>query len=225
MALARNTSADLGLQVGTTSYTAAYTVGSGSNRILFVGFFGDSTRACTGVTYNGVAMTNVGFVYTNGADRGIELWYLLNPASGSNNVVASFSASTVVWAAAADYTDAKQSGQPDASNTGENASGTTSLNANLTVVASNCWAIAVLRESAGGAVTWSGTSNELVASGGLHFADSNGTVSTGSVTVSATMGTANIYRMISASFAPTAGGGTKASPSFRQSVRFVRRSF
>ena len=44
--------------VTATSLTYSHTCGAGSNRILFVGVWGDTTSdAITGVTYGGSAMT------------------------------------------------------------------------------------------------------------------------------------------------------------------------
>ena len=69
------------------SHTHAHTTGVGANRILFVQVsYRSNVRYSTGVTYAGVAMTllsrtSVSTVVTN------EVWYLLAPASGANNVV------------------------------------------------------------------------------------------------------------------------------------------
>jgi hypothetical protein len=112
--------ADLGNNGGsTTSYTAAYTVGSGKNRMLVVALAGDSSiDDVTGITYGGIAMTLAGKQPSVQADnRVMYLYYLLNPASGSNNVV--ITASTAHWliAVAADYAGIAQSGQTDAHTT------------------------------------------------------------------------------------------------------------
>lgn len=75
---------------GATSLTFAYTC-AGANRLLCVGvaiYNGNGTEV-TGVTYNGVAMTSAGSVLGSAADE-VTIWYLVAPATGSNNVVVSF---------------------------------------------------------------------------------------------------------------------------------------
>jgi hypothetical protein len=204
VAITRNGSANLGLDTN----NAAYTCGSGANRILFVGMFGGAGASTPSITYNGVSMTSIAIDLASG-DRRISLFYLLAPATGSNTVTVSFgSAPDHFQMYAADYDGVQQSGQPDASAT-NTSTGTVSLAAAVTVTAPNCWMIAMGREDAGGAVTWTtGTTNELQSGGtGGHFADSNGTVSTGSVSSTMTMGGANLRALIAASFQPDTGGG------------------
>jgi hypothetical protein len=212
MAIARNSSADLGLVnpvTGGGTYTAAYTCGSGANRLLIVVAFGDTsdTLNATAPTYAGVNMTLVAKVVATG-DRWLYMWYLVNPASGANNVVISSPTTTAIAAMAADYTGVKQTVQPDASNTNSNASATV-ISTAVTVVNANCWIMAVQRESAGLAESWT-NATELHAANGIHHADSNGTVGTGSVTItadSAPNATGLKMSIIAASFQPDTGGG------------------
>jgi len=75
-----------------TSLTWSHTVAAGTNRVLFVELAIDGLGAnVTGVTYGGVALTQVGRGTGNHA---IEIWRLINPTVGTANVVASFSGST-----------------------------------------------------------------------------------------------------------------------------------
>jgi hypothetical protein len=108
---------DGGSQTGVSSYTYNYTVSTGSNRLLLVGVLGDSTSdLITGVTYGGVAMSLVDA--TNGklhpaSERWMYLFYLVNPSSGSNNVIISASGSCDrILSGCADYTGVNQ-GPPD----------------------------------------------------------------------------------------------------------------
>ncbi len=204
MAIARNSSADLGLQNPGNPYTASYTCGSGANRLLVVSSFHASTDVITGATYNGVAMTLVGKIQNPG-DRWLYMFYLLAPASGANNVVINDSAGGVLGHAyAEDYTGVLQSGQPDAS--GTNSASSATVSKAITVVAANCWIVAGLREDAGVATVWTGAAS-LQANGGGHSADSNATVATGSVTTTAVSAGAGNSALIVASFAPDTGGG------------------
>ena len=67
----------------TTSENYSHTT-SGSDRLLIVSIDQQASGDVTAVTYNGVSMTkitNIGVAVWSGS-----LWYLINPASGSNTV-------------------------------------------------------------------------------------------------------------------------------------------
>ncbi len=70
--------------------TLAHT-SAGANRVLVVGVsinISNNTGATvSGVTYQGVALTLSGAHNDAGNTRRVELWYLINPATGSNNVI------------------------------------------------------------------------------------------------------------------------------------------
>lgn len=135
----------LSFNVG-TSFTASYTVGSGSNRLLVVGVVGDLTLDdVTGVTYNSVAMTQVGKVQTPTGGRWTYLYYLLNPASGSNNVVVSAGSSHFLGVGAADYTGVN-SLNASVTNT---ASSSTTVTGTLTTSINNAWLMAAVGYTSG----------------------------------------------------------------------------
>lgn len=91
-----------------TSYTFSFTVSAGTNRILIVSFEGATGTGAddiTSVTYNGVAMTlGQKTAPTNPTNRYLYTYYLLNPASGANNVVISRTTSDWILPVAAEYT-------------------------------------------------------------------------------------------------------------------------
>lgn len=132
---------------GGDSLTFAHTC-SGSNRLLVVGIsISDSNsanRPVTSVTYNGVALTKIASVDTGaGTSERVEMWYLINPASGEHNVIINTTGIlNFISAGAISLTGAKQSGQPDASNTASDSS----LEATVTVttVANNSLVIDAL---------------------------------------------------------------------------------
>src|SRR5580692_337091 len=102
--------ADLGNVSSGPSLSTTYTVGSGNNRVLVICFVGDIVAGST-VTYGGVTMTGPVAVDSNQTQ---ELFYLLNPASGSNTFTLSYtSGSSYIQVIAADYSNVKQVGQPD----------------------------------------------------------------------------------------------------------------
>lgn len=79
---------------GSSPLTWSHTC-SGSERALYVavivGAGTDGSYAISGVTYNGVALTFLGRRHSNDATFGyVELWRLVNPASGTNTVSVSF---------------------------------------------------------------------------------------------------------------------------------------
>lgn len=187
-----------------SSKTFAHTT-SGSDRILFVGVFGSTTDVITGVTYAGVSMNLI--AKDSNGDRWAYLFYLAAPATGSNNVVISASASGAIYGGAASYTGASQTGIPDAFKV-EKASATT----NITTVADNSWVVSVFRGLGGSPTAGTGLTNRIT-SGGTGFAmfDQNGpntpAGSTANMTVN-TPGTNQVW--ILASFAPA--GATTTGP-------------
>jgi uncharacterized repeat protein (TIGR01451 family) len=76
---------------GTTTVTLAHTTAAGSNRVLVVGIsmnIANNTGATvSGVTYNGVALTQAGAHNDGGLTRRVEIWYLVAPSTGLNNVI------------------------------------------------------------------------------------------------------------------------------------------
>lgn len=92
-----------------SSLTFAHTC-SGSNRLLVVWVsYYDSFDTPTGVTYNGVAMTAIPSSTAANGDYKIAGYYLINPATGTNNVVISFTGSMFdIGAGSVSFTDAHQ---------------------------------------------------------------------------------------------------------------------
>jgi hypothetical protein len=87
--------------VGGTSATWSHTC-TGSNRVLVVSvaILGDSSVTVSGVTYNGVAMTSryQGDLSTSGVYAKNSVWTLVAPATGANNIVATYSGTNTGYA-------------------------------------------------------------------------------------------------------------------------------
>lgn len=203
---------------GVNSQTTSYTVGTGANRILVVGTWSTTTsNDVSGITYAGVAMTQVGTGIANSTDGYITMWYLLNPTSGANNIVVSLSDSAAHFNSfGASYSGAKQSGQPDASSTFQGS--VSSWSQSVTTVANDCEVIAIMRESAGVTLI-AGTNTTLVQNipgGGFHVVDSTVVTSpAGSTTLSATWSTATpLVASIMMSIAPVASVASTTNASF-----------
>jgi prepilin-type N-terminal cleavage/methylation domain-containing protein len=78
-----------------TTMTVSHATGTGSKRLMLVGISFDNTdyETVTGVTYNGTALELVGArAYNAGDDARHEIWKLVNPDSGTFDVVINFSA-------------------------------------------------------------------------------------------------------------------------------------
>lgn len=90
MDIARNNAQNLGASSnGATSYSASYTVSTGSNRVLVVFGHSDGTDPdISSITYGGVSLTKIGTsVSTNYGSRSV--WQLVNPSAGTANIIAS----------------------------------------------------------------------------------------------------------------------------------------
>lgn len=202
MAIALDTSTDGGIVNPGTSLTYSHAC-SGSDRVLFVTAFGDTSDAITGATYAGAAMTLVGKDVV-GIDRWVYLFVKFNPASGANNVVVSASSSIAIQSHAVSYTGADQGGTVDSSAHANNPA--TTLVLSTTVVAANSWTIAVFRTNSSSATAGTG-STQRQAANGLYTADSNGPLAAGSRSMTYDNSGANGFSGVIASFAPATGGG------------------
>jgi hypothetical protein len=201
--------------LGASSLTYSHTC-TGSNLILWVSAgvnSADASDHVTGVTYNGVAMTRaVASINAVANEDPVYLYYLVAPATGAHNVVVSLNASKDVYSVASSYTGAAQTGQPDATTSGATGLGTAnSLSMSLTVVASGCWVISAATDEQSGSPS-AGTGLSSTRSSQTFesvTADTNGTVSTGSYSVTWNRAIPSLIGAVAASFAPVAAvGGT-----------------
>lgn len=99
----------------TNSLTFSHTVTSnGDGKIIVVGV---TTMEITvsGVTYGGQSLTQV--VRANGNNADSEIWYLVDPPTGTNDVVVTLGSSDEINAGAVSFTGVNQNNPIDASNT------------------------------------------------------------------------------------------------------------
>ncbi|HEX9895911.1 MAG TPA: hypothetical protein VGA78_18410, partial [Gemmatimonadales bacterium] len=82
-------------QTQRTGLTISHTT-SGTNRLMLVGVTlnNQNSEIVSSVTYNGVGLTQVGSV-ASATDTRVEIWRLIAPATGTNNVVITFSANVI----------------------------------------------------------------------------------------------------------------------------------
>jgi len=75
---------------GSQTFNFTHTTTAAANRLLVVGvsinIVNSATTSVTGITYNGVALTRLGFHNDAGITRRVETWYLIGPASGTNAI-------------------------------------------------------------------------------------------------------------------------------------------
>ena len=126
----------------TTSFSASYTAGSGTNRLLVIAFAGDTLSGhddITGVSFNGVSAT-FGGKRIDSDYRMLYVYYLLNPASGAHNVVVTCTNSHWIDVIISEYAGVAQTGQLDVSTTAT----TSGPNATATVTTTSDYSWGVL---------------------------------------------------------------------------------
>ena len=191
-----------------TSHTQAHTC-SGANRALWVNVVGaDVTDLITGATYAGVPMTLVSKGRGNG--RWNYLFLLLAPATGTNNIVVTASASSYIEINGSSYTGVAQTGQPEAFAQNMASGSATSRSQSVTTLTDNSWVVgSVMGQSgsitAGAATTLRNTS--LVGA----LVDSGGPVTPAGARALAVNAGSNELTLIVAAMAPAGAGGTSAT--------------
>lgn len=196
-----------------TTLTFSHTC-TGSNLILIVGVMNYDPAAITGVTYNGVAMTKIfASDVVSPSYNSMNQFYLVNPATGSNNIVVTVPGATPIRATGASYTGVAQTSPIDGFGSAIAGSLTPGAeSANVTVTASNCWVNAMSTNDNNVAMTAGSGLTNLVASATpnqMRTYDSNGTVSTGTFVANVTYSGAAVggWSILGTSFKPFAAAG------------------
>ncbi len=138
-----------------------HVVGSGANRILLVTTSQRAGAIPTGVTYGGTPMTMLRsdsntVIFTT-------IWYLVNPASGSNHVRISYGAVPLhLQANAISFSGVHQT-SPINAQAGANAVSPGPVTANLNTTTSNTWIVdvAALRTAASESITMNSMTNRV----------------------------------------------------------------
>lgn len=203
-----------------TTFSWSHTC-TGSNRILVVGVTTNSGAdghqgQPTGVTYNGVAMTKgVGLVANT--NRATSVWYLANPASGSNTIQVTFGESTnYAGGCAVSYTGASGS---IGANTGTNsASSGTAVSVAVTTTTANSYLVGNGVDNNG--ASWSNSGSSVVEVS-QQIPDGTGlgqamvdlsTPSVGSNTLQATLGSSNDWGIAAIEILPFSAVATTPKP-------------
>lgn len=169
-------SASSGEIASSTTLTVAHTC-TGSDRVLFVAVF--DAGFVSGVTYNGVALTlgKSQTIWYGGATA--KIYYLINPSSGTNNIVLSRPTAGGMRLAAASYTGAGNSIDATTGNTNSGPGGVSSLTTIITTGVDNAWAIMCGISDNGGTLNGGtgATKRASPANGIVGIFDSNGAIS------------------------------------------------
>lgn len=124
---------------GGSPLTWSHTV-SGSDRILYVGFVWDpGNDDPSSVTYDSVAMTQIGKILTGGMNR--YLYRLIAPNTGTHDVVVTTATGHTIFGGAGSYTGAHQTSQPASASTFLSTGTPTSLLSSLTPTVDNAWIV------------------------------------------------------------------------------------
>ena len=180
MAIAYNTSSYV---YGASASSASFDLGcSGSDRLAVLFAVTGGGDRLSSITVEGVSATFIAKYNIGAGNQHLYAYYYIAPPTSATTTyqINAINAADDVELHALIYTGAKQSGQPDSSNTG---SGSPNVVASTTVVSSNCWLASISRNTATGDVTPStGTTQRQDGALG-ETGDSNGTVGTGAQTM------------------------------------------
>ena len=127
---------------------------TGSDRVLVVFTRTYDGTGVTGVTYNGVSLTQNGGSQTLGSDS-IRAWVLHAPASGANTITATISPNRRIEIYAVSLTGASQSSTADA--TAYATGSSTSATGSVTTVEDNAWVVANTGSNGASGLPASGT--------------------------------------------------------------------
>lgn len=146
MAIALDNTSNSAAQSNTTGYSWNHTV-AGSDRMLVVGIVmqdtTDADRTVTGVTYNGVAMSLAKEQDNNADDISASLWYLANPATGTNSISCTLNGTVSNSIGMAVSLTGVDPGAPD-DNNGANASNANSVSTTVNSTVNDSWAVDVM---------------------------------------------------------------------------------
>lgn len=134
---------------------------TGSDLVLICGFSvdaGSGTETVTAVTYNSVSMTQIGSALNNStSNSNISLWYLLNPATGSNQISATLSSIFSVNGVAISLT-----GVSAYDTTATNASSSSPISTSIIPSTNGAWIVDLINNRSTGAGTLTPTTPQIV---------------------------------------------------------------
>lgn len=211
------------------SHTDSFTVGATASLLLVFHVYnttaGPSTE--TTATWNGSNMTavtglNAVTAYTVGYK--FTAWYMNNPTTGTHDVVTGTTNSEYQQAYIYSYIGTQTTSSViDGANTKGATGSASTLSSNITVTASNCWIVALaINAAASAGFAGSGAITKIAYDGNMTSmtADSNGTVSTGSIAYGYTGANAGAEgNLFAVSIAPFVASGPANLKSYDGNVK------
>lgn len=200
----------------TVSHTAA-----GSNRLAVVGF-ASRGGSITGVTYDGVAMTEISSTTGGPYFTDIRLYYLVNPPTGAKDVVGTHSAGGYEIMFVHTYTGVDQINPTDGHDEYASAS-TDSMVTTITTTKDNAWLVGyVVRNTGPITISYSAgadtTLRSTTADEWFQSADSNGPKTpAGSASLTINNVQAGAFAMLTAAIAPSTSLEVSPLPGFFRS--------
>lgn len=142
-----------------TSLTWSHTC-TGSELVLYVltsvesDTGGHTAQTVSGITYNTVALTKITSKYVTGdTDNGCEIWRLIAPATGANNIVVTYTGEVDgSFGAGVSFTGADQTDPDEATGVGETTPAGASCSASLTTLTANDILLNILHATNSGTV-------------------------------------------------------------------------
>lgn len=181
-----------------TTLTYALTVGTQDDRVLVVSVRMTGGMTVSSITYNGVNLSLI--VGANNTGRA-EMWGLVNPDSGTHNIVITMSGSSIIISGASSYYGAAQEGQFAVFGSGVNLNTAPTLT--LTTVLDDLM-VDCLSGISGGSVTPAGGQNARWddAEGTIFAQSSDKEATSTSTTISYTLGTSQRWIMLGVLVSP-----------------------
>jgi hypothetical protein len=147
-AIAYDATSNSGVQEGSSNFTWNHVMGSGANRILIVGVGSRDVdtidNVVLDVTYDGVSMTPLRADVNNSVSLKFirtELWYKLDPVSGTKPITVTLTGASEQWGAGAVSFSGVDQNNPIDAHDGKASTGSPDPNISITTVADNAWLV------------------------------------------------------------------------------------
>lgn len=188
--------------------------GTGSDRLLvaLIALRGNATQSVSGITYNGDAMTKATSQSHTSSNIDTEIWYLVNPDTGSNTMQVTFSGLQCEAMGLA-FTGVKQTSPLDQTAGAEGTSSTPSVS--ITPTENNELVVGVLiHESSTASSVGSGETSIYDTDQGAWNTSASFVVQTtaGAQTVDWSNGTSDVWTVSAASFKEATSGSITVTP-------------
>lgn len=187
---------------------------TGANPFLAMGnaLYNSGSITVSGITYNGVALAQANQITATleAANQTTDIWWLDNPATGSNTLTATLSGTAGFYAFwHGSWTGKTTTGLEGNNATQNTSSSTTSPACNITITHTDCWIIGfAFSRDASSPTAGSGTTIRGASVVGHALGDSNADVGTGNQTLNFVAGSATWPGVCSLAISAANAGGS-----------------